>query len=183
MAAEDLENRTADMFTAFGPKDDKTLIYTQDFATVVRRLGASPSEADIAELMKKSGKDQSSTISREEFASITEGMSFDPASAFDALHDQLATFQAGDGGALDLPKLKAALMTTGERMTEEEVQRAPPSLMKAPSQDLPIRQRDRHRPRVPVNRRHHEADQGEDLIDTLSPWFLGLLHGLVEAWF
>ena len=113
-----------ELFKAFGPKEDDSLIYTQDFATVVRRLGASPSQADIADLMKKHGKDQSGTISREEFKTMTDALDFEPANAVMQLRDQLGTFQATDDGTLDLAKLKAALMTTGERMTEEEVTRA-----------------------------------------------------------
>ncbi|MDB3902351.1 hypothetical protein N9362_00175 [bacterium] len=118
------DQKIAELFVQLEPKDDATVIQAKDYGTALRRLGASPSQADISKRISDQSLDHSATVSLELFKTMSEGLSFEPAESVDELLKQLSSFQDDASGELDLAKLKAALMSTGEAMTAEEVQRS-----------------------------------------------------------
>ena len=59
------EEKLAELFSQFEPKDDDAVIQAKDFGTALRRLGASPSQADISKRISDQSLEHSATISLE----------------------------------------------------------------------------------------------------------------------
>ena len=81
--------KIAELFAQLEPKDDATVIQAKDYGTALRRLGASPSQAEISKRISDQSLDHSATVSLELFKTMSEGLSFEPAESVDELLKQL----------------------------------------------------------------------------------------------
>lgn len=105
-------------------KDDKPdgFIDTNGFDSVLRMLGANPTEASLAEMHKKLGKDKKITF--DEFLPFWEKQSKDKGPTLDDLVEAFSVFDKDGNGFIAVSELRSIYMSFGEKLTEEEANEA-----------------------------------------------------------
>ena len=102
-------------------KDDKPtgFIDKVGFASVLRMLGGNPSEASLAEMYKKLGKDKKITF--DDFLPFWEAQSKEKGPALEDLLEAFQLFDKEGNGFIAVSELRSLYMNLGEKFTEEEV--------------------------------------------------------------
>ena len=102
-------------------KDDKPtgFIDKVGFSSVLRMLGGNPSEAQLAEMYKKLGKDKKITF--DDFLPFWEAQSTDKGPPLEDLLEAFSLFDKEGNGFIAVSELRSMYMNLGEKFTEEEV--------------------------------------------------------------
>eukprot|EP00977_Amphora_coffeiformis_P006156 scaffold1328_cov162-Amphora_coffeaeformis.AAC.19 len=105
-------------------KDDKPdgFIDKVGFNSVLRMLGGNPTEAQLAEMHKKLGKDKKITF--DEFLPFWEAQSKDKSPDLDSLVQAFSVFDKDGNGFIAVSELRSIYMSFGEKFTDEEVDEA-----------------------------------------------------------
>jgi calmodulin len=105
-------------------KDDKPdgFIDTKGFDSVLRMLGGNPTEAQLAEMHKKLGKEKKITF--DDFLPFWEAQSKDKGPELDDLVEAFSVFDKEGNGFIEVNELRSIYMSFGEKLTQEEVDEA-----------------------------------------------------------
>eukprot|EP00298_Acanthocystis_sp_HF-20_P016902 c21621_g3_i2.p1 GENE.c21621_g3_i2~~c21621_g3_i2.p1 ORF type:complete len:167 (-),score=68.94 c21621_g3_i2:20-469(-) len=101
-------------------KDGSSTISTKDLGTVMRSLGASPTEAEVQEMIKKVDTDGSGKVEFTDFL----GLMAQKLKEKDSEEDVVNAFRVFDkegNGLVSAAELRHVLTNLGEKLTEEEV--------------------------------------------------------------
>lgn len=94
-------------------------ISIRELGTVMRQLGQNPTEAEILEMIKDVDKDNSGTISFDEFANLM-GDKMKNIDTEEEVRDAFRVFDVNDNGFISAHELRHVMTNLGEKITEDE---------------------------------------------------------------
>lgn len=101
-------------------KTDTGIIPKSELGKIVRALGYNPSEAEIAKVQVTVDPEGNETIDYETFLSFVEEKAKET-HPNDELREALRVFDRDDNGYISAEELRRMMTTSGECLTEEEV--------------------------------------------------------------
>ena len=108
-----------DLFDFYDKNRDGVLSQAE-IASVLRALGANPSEAEIRELVRKYDTSGRETLNFQDFAMIYREATASPISQRE-LVTYFKFFDKDGSGRIDRDEFKNAMTSLGERLTEDEL--------------------------------------------------------------
>lgn len=94
-------------------------ITTRELGTVMRQLGQNPTEAEILEMIKEVDKNNSGTITFEEFTMLMSGK-MKNVDTEDDIRDAFRVFDVNGNGFISAQELLHVATNLGEKLSEEE---------------------------------------------------------------
>merc|ERR1712176_1143147 len=101
-------------------KDGDNTIPTKDLGTVMRSLGTSPTEAEIADMIKEVDRDNSGKVDFSDFLQLMARKLKDVDSEED-VKEAFRVFDKDNNGLVSAQELRHVLTNLGEKLTEDEV--------------------------------------------------------------
>lgn len=122
MSANLTEEQIAEFKEAFAlfDKDNNGYISSSELATVMRSLGLSPSEAEVADLMNEIDVDGNHKIEFSEFLALMSRQLKSTDSEQELL-EAFKVFDKNGDGLISAAELKHVLTSIGEKLTDAEV--------------------------------------------------------------
>lgn len=97
-------------------------ISSAELGTVMRSLGANPTQSELADMINEVDEDGNGTIDFAEFASMMHRkMEEDPSTAQEELKEAFRVFDKDGNGLISSAELRHIMTSLGERLTDEEV--------------------------------------------------------------
>ncbi|CAK8677928.1 unnamed protein product [Clavelina lepadiformis] len=123
MADQLTEEQIAEFKNAYKAhaKDDESPVLNKDMGTVVRSLGFYPTEAEIAEMIEEGDAEGMGWIDIADFLNLMAKIVKKPAETEDDIRAAFRVFDKASNGFLSAAELRQILTTTGEALTDEEV--------------------------------------------------------------
>ena len=97
------------------------MVHTQELGTLVRAINLNPSEAEIADMMRKVDPSNSGQFGLEALENLIRERGKDP-DTLDDVVNALRVFDADKDGKISVEEFTYAMVNMGERMNEQEIQ-------------------------------------------------------------
>ena len=97
------------------------MVHTQELGTLVRAINLNPSEAEIADMMRKVDPSNSGQFGLEALENLIRERGKDPDTLDDVIN-ALRVFDADKDGKISVEEFTYAMVNMGERMNEQEIQ-------------------------------------------------------------
>jgi len=122
MAEQFTEEQIAEFKEAFSlfDKDGDGCITTKELGTVMRSLGANPTEAELKEMIAEVDADGSGTIEFHEFVNMMARKMKDTDSE-EEIREAFKVFDKDGNGFISAAELRHVMTHLGEKLTDEEV--------------------------------------------------------------
>jgi len=122
MAEQFTEDQIAEFKEAFSlfDKDGDGCITTKELGTVMRSLGANPTEAELKEMISEVDADGSGTIEFHEFVNMMARKMKDTDSE-EEIREAFKVFDKDGNGFISAAELRHVMTHLGEKLTDEEV--------------------------------------------------------------
>lgn len=98
-------------------KDHDDIIAPQELGVVLRSCGLSPSEADLQKIQQQVGR----KIDFDTFVKVAQNFKANNRETEDDIREAFRVFDKDGTGYVSVAELKHAMISLGERLTEEEV--------------------------------------------------------------
>lgn len=98
-------------------KDHDDLITPQELGIVLRSCGLAPSESDIQKLQQQAGK----RIDFDTFVRLAQNFKANHRETDDDIREAFRVFDKDGTGYINVAELKHAMISLGERLSEEEI--------------------------------------------------------------
>ena len=97
-------------------------ITTEEFGTVLRRLGQKPTQAQLQLMVEEFEKNKNVKIDVQEFCDLMVNKADDYALSLKDIESAFKEFDKDRSGFIEVDELQDLMMNLGEKLTREEVQ-------------------------------------------------------------